>query len=178
MWIALTREAHDLGKRRGQGFGGALLKKGGLWISTGDTWFRWWFDRRRVLCRLLAAIKYGMIGLWTDEWEGNGYMMYFFFQVEEEWTDKREGSGYMIPNHQRSGSPIRICNYPLATRDFTTCNQYDSDDDDEDEVDYRDAIKKAHDGSTHWKTPFQLRATIDKTHAVWVHHTFPNSLRP
>ncbi|KAI3771841.1 hypothetical protein L6452_03011 [Arctium lappa] len=46
-------------------------------------------------------------------------------------------------NHQHSGSPIRSCNYPTATRDFTTCNQYDSDDDDEDEVDYRDAIKKA-----------------------------------
>lgn len=52
------------------------------------------------------------------------------------------------PNHRRSDSPIRNCNYPAAAREFMTPKKlppetYDTSDDEEDEADYRDAIKKS-----------------------------------
>ncbi|KAI3761857.1 hypothetical protein L1987_52279 [Smallanthus sonchifolius] len=52
------------------------------------------------------------------------------------------------PNHQRSDSPIRDCNYPAVRQDVTTrkkvaADMYDTSDDDEDEVDYSDVIKKS-----------------------------------
>ncbi|KAI3770520.1 hypothetical protein L6452_01656 [Arctium lappa] len=50
--------------------------------------------RRRVVCGFRLE-NHGSCGLikeeWTDEREGSGYMMFFFFQIEEEWTDEREG---------------------------------------------------------------------------------------
>ncbi|KAL8199522.1 hypothetical protein R6Q57_013090 [Mikania cordata] len=52
------------------------------------------------------------------------------------------------PTHQRSGSPIRGCNYPAARQDVMThkkvaVDMYDTSDDEEDEVDYSLAIKKS-----------------------------------
>ncbi|KAL8231730.1 hypothetical protein R6Q57_001508 [Mikania cordata] len=44
------------------------------------------------------------------------------------------------PNHRRSDSPIRGYNFPPA---ITKQNMYDTSDDEEDEVDYSDAIKKS-----------------------------------